>query len=56
MLKVKQNECIACGLCVSLCPDVFAINDAGIAEVISDMNLDCARQAAKNCPVEAIEL
>lgn len=56
MLKVRQNECIACGLCVSLCPDVFGINEAGKAEVINDKNLDCARQAANSCPVEAIKL
>lgn len=56
MLKVKQNECIGCGLCVSLCPEVFSINEAGKAEVISDKNLDCARRAVNNCPVEAIEL
>jgi ferredoxin len=56
MLKVKQNECIACGLCVSLCPDVFTIDETGRAEVISDKNLACARQAANSCPVKAIEL
>jgi len=56
MLNVKQKECIACGLCVSLCPDVFAINKNGKAEVINDNNMDCARQAVNNCPVEAITL
>lgn len=56
MLKVRQNECISCGLCVSLCPDVFIINKSGKAEVFNSNNLDCARQAVQNCPVEAIEI
>jgi len=30
---VDQNECTGCGLCASTCPEVFRINDQGLAEV-----------------------
>ncbi|MDD5291482.1 MAG: ferredoxin [Patescibacteria group bacterium] len=55
-IKVTQELCIGCGACVSLCPDVFKINDAGKSEVISEENVACAKNAAESCPVQAIEV
>lgn len=57
---VDQDTCISCGLCVSTCNDVYDFNDDGKAQSI----VDCvppeleedARQAANNCPVDAIEI
>jgi ferredoxin len=60
-MKVTVNEdCIGCGLCESTAPDVFAINDDGVAEAIvdevpEDME-DDAQEAADGCPVTAIEV
>jgi ferredoxin len=57
-MKVKVNEdCIACGLCVDICPDVFEMG-AQFAEVKTD-NVskeleDAVRQAGDECPVSAI--
>lgn len=55
--RVNDN-CIGCGMCVSMCPDVFAI-DNEYARVIADPKdeetRELARQAAQNCPTEAIE-
>ena len=34
--SIDQSGCIACGLCEELCPAVFAMSDAGPAEVISE--------------------
>jgi len=56
-----NDECIACGLCVEVCPEVFKMSDSGeIAEVIvdevPDANQDSCREAADGCPVDAIEL
>ena len=32
-MKATVNEdCIGCGMCEGTCPDVFAINDDGVAE------------------------
>ncbi len=53
-IKVDQDACIGCGTCAGLCPDVFKINEDGKAEVISEENLDCAKNAASGCPVDAI--
>jgi len=57
---VDADICTGCGLCPSLCPEVFELNDDGIAEVIatpvpSDAEDSC-RQAAESCPVDAISI
>jgi len=61
-MKASVNEsCTACGLCVETCPEVFEMpDDADIARVIVDTvppdAEDACRQAADDCPVEAIEI
>lgn len=55
MVKVNQNKCTGCGLCVSICPEVFKINSDGKAEAKPGANAKCAKEAAENCPVEAIK-
>lgn len=57
---VDQDTCIACGLCVSTCSDVYQFNEEGKAEAIADpvpeeMESD-AREAAEGCPTSAIEI
>lgn len=56
--KVWVDEgCIACNLCVELCPDVFELPD-DIAIVKEGVNFDdhdsCIRESAAECPVEVI--
>ena len=57
---VDQDTCIACGLCVSAVNDVYDYNGDGKAEAIVDTvppdREEDARQAANNCPVDAIEI
>jgi ferredoxin len=58
--KVDENTCVGCGLCESMCPEVFKRNDSDIAEVIVDQvpaeaQASC-REAADSCPAEAISL
>lgn len=55
-IKVDQNKCIGCGMCVNMCPKVFKINSQGKSEVISQNDTDCARNASNSCPVEAIKV
>ncbi|MDD5071872.1 MAG: ferredoxin [Patescibacteria group bacterium] len=55
-IKVNQELCIGCGACASLCPDVFKMNEAGKSEVISQANVECAKNAAGSCPVQAISV
>lgn len=54
-----NSNCIGCGLCVGVCPDVFSMSDIGVAvareEVPPDLE-DSAQEAAGGCPVDAIEL
>ncbi len=56
---VDADLCTGCGLCVDSCPDVFDLSDDVVAvkadEVPADAQ-DCARQAADDCPVEAIKI
>ena len=58
--SVNQELCIGCGLCASICPEVFALDDSMIARVIADPvpenAEETARNAAESCPVEAITL
>lgn len=53
---LDYDECIGCGSCVEVCPDVFAMIDGEEkAEVIDpDSTADCVEEAIDICPVEAI--
>jgi ferredoxin len=54
-----NNECIGCGLCESICSEVFSITENGTAEAIEDSvpthAESTAKEAKENCPVGAIE-
>ena len=53
------EECIACELCVQMCPEVFEMGDE-YAEVktdpVTDEHADAVREAADACPTSAIEV
>ena len=56
---VDEETCIGCGLCAETCPEVFEMKD-DIATVkmgeVSDNLADACREAAEECPVEAIQV
>lgn len=54
-IKVDQEKCVGCGMCVGLCPEVFVMNESGKSQVIGN-NEECAKEAASACPVEAISV
>jgi len=58
--KVDKTLCIGCGLCESICPKVFRMNDEGTAEAtegeIDPSCIDDAKDAKNQCPVEAIDI
>lgn len=59
MLKVNKDLCIGCGACQAVCPEVFEIEDDGLATVIveeipEELNED-ALDAKEGCPTIAIE-
>lgn len=57
---VDKDLCIGCGLCADQCPNVFALDDDGKAEVTSqeaaNAEIQCAQDAAATCPTEAIKV
>jgi ferredoxin len=59
-MEVKVNDdCSACGICEDICPEVFELGDekAEVKEnpVPAEFE-DKVREAAEECPVEAIEV
>ena len=61
-MKIRVNEdlCIGCGMCASLCQDVFEINEeTGRSTVIMDEITDEVKEevldAMDGCPTSAIE-
>ena len=55
---VDQDLCISCGLCISICEDVFHWNDDDKAETIEDIPSESdgeVHEAIDSCPTEAIK-
>lgn len=59
-IKVDPEVCVGTGSCISISPELFELNDEGVAtvkaaEVPSELASAC-REAAESCPVEAISV
>lgn len=59
-VKVNRETCIGCGVCQTLCPEVFEMDDENVAttkitSVTPDLESD-VQSAADSCPVSAIEV
>lgn len=57
-VTVDEDRCAGHGMCLTLCPEVFELNDDGWAvadpaEVPAEFH-DAAREAIDNCPERAI--
>jgi ferredoxin len=57
-MKARITEdCISCGLCVDICPDVFEMGEERAQVKMGNIPGEfekAARQAADECPVTAI--
>lgn len=56
---VDQEGCIGCGVCVETCPEVFSMNDDGLAEAYALVTPDTrteAEDARDSCPVSVITI
>lgn len=53
---VDQDVCISCNLCVDMVPEVFRMNDDGLAEVYDNEGApeDKIQGAMDSCPVACI--
>jgi ferredoxin len=58
-VSIDADLCTACGLCTDSVPEVFKMGD-DVAEVISSDvpadQEDAVKEAAEDCPVEAINV
>ena len=54
MIKVDETKCIGCGACVSIAPENFDFNEAGLSKVVKDETNETVKQAIDACPVGAI--
>jgi ferredoxin len=56
--SLDREGCIACGLCPTICPEVFRMADDGFAEVYNeDVPVEVEEQAVEaqeSCPVSVI--
>jgi len=57
--RVDQETCIGCGLCPSICEEVFQLNEDGKAyAIVEEVPAGCedtAKDAEESCPVDAIK-
>ena len=55
--EVDKNACIGCGACQAIAPDVFEIEDDGLANAYGEVDKDNEEDAieAENCPTGAIK-
>lgn len=58
--RVIKEECIGCGLCASIVPEVFEMIDEGVAKAIEEeipvVHHEATKEAEASCPVGAIEV
>lgn len=56
--RIDRDGCISCGLCPSICPEVFRMAEDDIAEVwqedVPKEIEDLAIEAQESCPVSVI--
>lgn len=54
-----NGACIGCGLCASMCADVFMMTEEGVAaardQIFPEQEAQ-VQEAAESCPVQAIEV
>jgi ferredoxin len=53
---VDLSDCILCGVCIDVCPDVFSLNDAGFI-LVSELETypePEVEEAIRNCPGDCI--
>lgn len=53
--RVNQELCVGCGLCASMNPEVFQMNENGLATAVKETEDETLLQESiDSCPVSAI--
>jgi ferredoxin len=56
-VKIDSSLCTGCGLCESICPEVFKVGDDNVAKIIDQKCVSCnVNDVASDCPVGAIQV
>lgn len=59
-ILVDRSRCTGLGICESLAPEVFEVDEAGelvvLTEQITDDQFEGVREAIAGCPTEALRL
>ena len=55
-VRVDRLKCGGCGVCSSICPEVFELEDGKAKVKVSKTDKPCAKEAAESCPNDAIIL
>jgi len=53
-IVIDKERCIGCGLCPTICGEVFAMGKDGKAHVKAQKDIPCVKEAIESCPVSAI--
>ncbi len=55
-IHIDRDLCVGFGDCVDIAPEVFALDEEGIAELLSPeaVERECLLRACAACPVDAI--
>lgn len=57
VIRIALDDCIGCGVCSQICPQVFDLDeDAGKVHVSNVNNEECVQEAVDSCPVSCIFL
>ena len=58
MVTVDKKKCIGCGLCASVCEEVFEMKNgkSAVKKGAEKSNSPCVKEAADGCPVDAIKV
>ena len=51
--NVNQEQCIGCGLCVGMAPEIFRMNDNGLSEAFGEVT-EANKEVAVDAAIHAL--